>query len=147
MQRAVESGAEAAEALGVDRVEVDGLQEFSVGALAGRHHDDPELASVFKAWLHGDLGRFIPGGETGAEVVERYREALQSIADQHRGETVLVFTHGGVMSFVLPRISGNVRADLAAAKFLPNCEVAEVSVDGDGFDVRSWPGTVDRSVV
>ena len=35
-----------------------------------------------------------------------YREALMSIADQFRGETVLVFSHGGVMSFVLPRISG-----------------------------------------
>jgi broad specificity phosphatase PhoE len=102
---------------------------------------------VFKAWRHADLGRFIPGGETGAEVVQRYREALQSIADQHRGETVLVFTHGGVMSFVLPRISGYVRADLAAATFLPHCEVAEVSVDADGFEVRSWPGTMDRSVV
>ena len=51
------------------------------------------------------------------------------------------------MSFVLPRLSGNVRDDLAAAKFLPNCAVAEVAVDGDGFDVRSWPGSTDRAVV
>ena len=86
--------------LGVDSRAVDGLEEFSVGALAGRPHDDPELQSVFKAWLHGDLRRCIPGGETGEEVVARYREALLSIADQFRGETVLVFSHGGVMSFV-----------------------------------------------
>jgi broad specificity phosphatase PhoE len=143
LQRAVESGALAAEV----PVVVPGLEEFSVGALAGRAHDDPELRSVFKAWMHGDLGRFIPGGETGATVVARYREALLSIADQHRGETVLVFSHGGVMSFVLPRIDGPVRADLAAAAFLPNCGVAEVAVDGDGFAVRCWPGSVDRSVV
>ena len=147
VERAMESAQMAAEVLKVDAVAVDGLQEFSVGALAGRPHDDPELASVFKAWVHGDLGRSIPGGETGAEVLNRYREALQGIADLHRGETVLVFTHGGVMSFVLPRVSGNVRDDLAAARFLPNCEVAEVSVDGDGFEVLSWPGTADRTVV
>ena len=147
LQRAVESGALAAEVLGVDCVVVRGLEEFSVGALAGRAHDDPELMSVFKAWMHGDLRRCVPGGETGAEVVARYREALLSIADQHRGETVLVFSHGGVMSFVLPRIEGPVRADLAAAAFLPNCGVAEVAVDGDGFAVRCWPGSVDRSVV
>jgi broad specificity phosphatase PhoE len=145
--RAVESGALAAKVLGVDAQAVPGLEEFSVGALAGRPHDDPELASVFKAWQHGDLRRCIPGGETGEEVVARYREALQAIADQFRGETVLVFSHGGVMSFVLPRISGNVRDDLAAAKFLPNCAVAEVSVDGDGFEVLSWPGSDDRAVV
>jgi broad specificity phosphatase PhoE len=145
--RAVQSGSLAAEVLGVEAQAVDGLEEFSVGALAGRPHDDPELASVFKAWMHGDLRRFIPGGERGDEVVARYREALQSIADQFRGETVLVFSHGGVMSFALPRISGNVRNDLASAAFLPNCAVAEVSVDGDGFAVHSWPGSADRSVV
>ena len=145
--RAVESGALAAKVLGVDARAVTGLEEFSVGALAGRPHDDPELASVFAAWLHGDLHRRIPGGETGEEVVARYREALQAIADQFRGETVLVFSHGGVMSFVLPRICGNVRDDLASAKFLPNCAVAEVSVDGDGFDVLSWPGSTDLAVV
>ena len=147
MLRAVESGARAAEVLGVDSVALEGLEEFSVGALAGRPHDDPELHSVFKAWLHGDLGRFIPGGETGEEVVTRYREALQSIADLHRGETTLVFSHGGVMSFVVPQLSGNVRPDLAERKFLPNCAVAEVSVDEGGFEVVSWPGTADRSAV
>ena len=145
--RAVESGAVAAELLGVDSRMVDGLEEFPVGALAGRPHDDPELKSVFKSWQHGDLRRAIPGGPTGEEVLSRYREALLSIADQFRGETVLVFSHGGVMSFALPRISGDVRHDLDAARFLPNCGVAEVAVDGDGFEVRSWPGSTDRAVV
>ena len=147
LARAIESGALAAKVLGVEAQAVPGLEEFSVGALDGRPHDDPELASVFEAWQHGDLRRGIPGGETGEEVVARFREALQAIADQFRGETVLVFSHGGVMSFVLPRISGNVRDDLAAAMFLPNCAVAEVSVDGDGFKVLSWPGSTDRAVV
>lgn len=147
LERAQESGRLAAEVLGVDAVTVEGLEEFSVGALAGRPHDDPELASVFKAWMHGDPGRFIPGGESGAEVVGRYREALQSIADQHRGETVLVFSHGGVMSFVLPRLEAAVREDLVARAFLPNCGVAEVEVDGDGARVITWPGSLDRAIV
>lgn len=147
LARAVESGAVAADVLGVEARAVEGLEEFSVGALAGRPHDDPELQSIFMAWVHGDLRRRIPGGVDGAEVLERYREALQSIADQFRGETVLVFSHGGVMSFALPRISGTLRDDLAAAKFLPNCAVAELAVDGDGFEVRSWPGSTDRAVV
>lgn len=147
LARAVQSGAVAADILGVEARVVEGLEEFSVGALAGRPHDDPELQSVFMAWVHGDLRRRIPGGANGEEVLARYREALVSIADQFRGETVLVFSHGGVMSFVLPRISGNVRDDLVAAKFLPNCAVAEVAVDGDGFEVRGWPGSADRTVV
>ena len=147
LQRAVESGELVATLLDVDAVVVEGLEEFSVGALAGRPHDDPELASVFKAWMHGDPGRFIPGGESGADVLRRYRDALQAIADQHRGETVLVFSHGGVMSFALPRLADPVRQDLLARAFLPNCGAAEVRVDADGFDVVTWPGSIDRSVV
>ncbi len=147
LARAAESGMIAARVLGIDAVEVDGLQELSVGALAGRRYDDPELSSVFQAWSHGDLAHFVPGGESGAEVVQRYREALQTIADQHRGETVLVFSHGGVMSFVLPRLSAAVRGDLVEQRFLTHCAVAEVAVDGDGFRVVSWPGSRDREVV
>ena len=147
LQRAVESASLAAEALGVDARVVDGLQEFSVGALAGRDHDDPELLGVFDAWKAGHLGTFIPGGESGRQALERYRAALEEIADLHRGETVLVFSHGGVMSFCLPRMGVNMRDDLAGQLFLPNCAVAELSIDSDGVRILSWPGSADRSVV
>ncbi|MFC7487795.1 histidine phosphatase family protein [Knoellia sp. CPCC 206453] len=147
LQRAVESGAIAAEVLGVESRAVDGLEEFSVGALAGRDHDDPELMGVFEAWKSGHLGTFIPGGESGEQALDRYRSALEEISDQHRGETVLVFTHGGVMSFCLPRMGRNARNDLAAQLFLPNCAVAEISIDADDVTVVSWPGSADRSVV
>lgn len=147
MQRAVESGALAAELLDVRAGTVNGLEEFSVGALVGRDHDDPELMGVFDAWKAGHLGTFIPGGESGQAVLDRYHGALEEIADQHRGETVLVFSHGGVMSFALPRLGVNVRNDLAAQPFLPNCAVAEVSLDADGVVVHTWPGSADRSIV
>ncbi|WP_404381442.1 histidine phosphatase family protein [Knoellia locipacati] len=147
LQRAVESGVVAAEVLAVATRVVPGLEEFSVGALAGREHDDPELLGVFEAWKAGHLGTFIPGGEDGQSVLDRYRSALEEIADLHRGETVLAFSHGGVMSFALPRMSRNVRSDLAGLHFLPTCAVAEISVDADDVVVRSWPGSADRSVV
>ncbi|EAP99891.1 putative isomerase [Janibacter sp. HTCC2649] len=147
LQRAIESGAIAAEVLGVESRAIDGLQEFSVGLLAGRAHDDPELMGVFEAWKSGHLGTFIPGGESGEQALDRYRAALEAISDQHRGETVLVFTHGGVMSFCLPRLGRNVRNDLAERMFLPNCAVAQISIDADDVTVVSWPGSADRSVV
>ncbi|CAN7362340.1 histidine phosphatase family protein [Knoellia sp. LjRoot47] len=147
LQRAVETGVIAADELGVTSRVVRGLEEFSVGALAGRDHDDPELLGVFEAWKAGHLGTFIPGGESGEQVLERYREALGEIADLHRGETALVISHGGVMSFALPRMGRNVRSDLAAQMFLPNCAVAEIAIDADDVSVVSWPGSADRSVV
>ena len=147
LRRASESAAAAAEALGVGWRVVDGLEELSVGLLAGREHDDPELLGVYEAWRAGHLGTIVPGGESGEELLRRYRGALEEIADLHRGETVLVFSHGAVMSFCLPRMGRNVRDDLAAQMFLPNCAVAEVSVDADDVAILSWPGSADRSVV
>ena len=83
-------------------------------------------------------------GEPGHVVVKRFKEALEDIADTHRGETVLVFTHGGVMSLAIPRLAVNVRNNLAAQRFLPNCVAAEIEVDADGWRVLSWPGTTDE---
>lgn len=147
MARAVESAALAAELLGVPAQTLPGLQEFSVGELDGVSYHDPQAQAVFDRWLAGDLDAGCPGGEDGHTLVARYREAVETIADQHRGETVLVFSHGGVMSLVLPRLAMNARNDLAAQRFLPNCVPAELAVDADGWLLRSWPGSTDPDVV
>jgi probable phosphoglycerate mutase len=141
MHRAVQSAELAASDLGVRAIAVDGLQEFAVGELAGVSHKHPRAQLVFDAWLHGDLDIGGPGAEDGHAVVKRFREALDEIADTHRGETVLVFTHGGVMSLAIPRLAVNVRNDLATQRFLPNCVPAEVEVDADGWRLVSWPGS------
>jgi 2,3-bisphosphoglycerate-dependent phosphoglycerate mutase len=145
MERALESAELAASELGVQAEVVDGLQEFSVGELAGVSFQDPRAHQVFDAWLQGHLDAGYPGGEDGHTVMKRFKEALEDIADTHRGETVLVFTHSGVMSLVIPMLSVNVRNDLAAQRFLPNCVPAEVEVDADGWRVVSWPGATEAS--
>ena len=126
MERAVQSGRLAGDLLGVRHTVVDGLQELGVGTRAGQPWSDPVMQETYAAWIAGDLTARVPGAESGAEIVERMVGALQSIADQHRGEQVLVFTHGGVMSLVLPRVSVNVRNDLAHQRFLPNAVPARV---------------------
>ena len=143
MHRAVQSAELASSGLGVRRVVTDGLQEISVGELAGASYQNLRAQQVFEAWLHGELGAPYPGGEDADSVVKRFKEALEEIADTHRGETVLVFTHGAVMSLAVPRLSLNVRNDFAAQRFLPNCAAAEVEVDADGWRIVSWPTSAD----
>jgi broad specificity phosphatase PhoE len=137
MGRAAESAELAASELGLRPVVVDGLQEFSVGDLAGVSSSDGRAQEVFDAWLLGDLEAGCPGAENGHLVVSRFTRALGEIADAHRGETVLVFTHGGAMRLVLPRVSVNVRSGRAIRR-LPNCCPAEVEIDGDGWRLLSW---------
>lgn len=143
MSRAVQSAEVAAADLDVASRVVAGLQEYDVGEWVGIDDDDPRPTRVFESWLDGDLDAGFPGGEDGHAVVARFRDALGEIADLHRGEDVLVFSHGGVMSLVIPRLAGNVRSDLARRRHLPSCKPARVDVDADGWRVVSWPGTDD----
>ena len=147
MTRAEATGSILAQTLGVGLTVVAGLQEFSVGELAGVPYTDPRPQQVFEAWLDGDLEVGIPGGETGLRVIDRVEDALATIADAHRGETVVVISHGGVMSLTLPRLADNVPNDLARARFVPNCVPAELRADADGWALFDWPGSTDRSVV
>lgn len=140
LQRASATGAEVAVVLGVDARPVEGLQEFSVGGFAGQPEGADGVTAVFARWLDGALAAACPGAESGADVLARYRAALGDIADQHRGETVVVVSHGGVMSLCLPLLCDNVSDDLARARWIPNCGMATVLVDADGWVLCNWPG-------
>ena len=146
MEPAVESAVLAAALLGVRHLVAAGLQEPSVGDLAGMSCRDPRPHQVFDAWLEGKLDPGYPGGENGHTVITRFAQALEGIADSHRGETVLVFTHSGMMSLVIPRIALNVRNDPAVQRVPHNCAPVEVEVDADGWRVISWPPSSEAVV-
>jgi broad specificity phosphatase PhoE len=97
LSRAVQTAEIAATALGLPVQVRERLQEFFVGDYLGRDYDPVLFRSVMGAWLTGDLEPGVPGGETGRQVVERVVPVLDDVADQFRGETVLVVTHGGVI--------------------------------------------------
>ncbi len=140
MGRAVETGEVAAEVLGLPVARVEGLHEARVGDCAGLPFGDPCFHDVLDAWLAGDLGRRVPGGEDGHEVRERVREALQSLADLHRGEQVLVVAHGAVISFVVPSLCVNLRDDHVVGRpGLPNVGAVRVEVGNDGWHAGPWP--------
>lgn len=138
--RAIETATLAGGVLGLGPVTaVDGLQEFRMGDLVGSPYDDPRLMQAYTAWIHGDLDHRMPGAESGDEILARYREGLLTVADQHRGETVLVVSHGGAMCFALPRLAGNVADDLMPGPTIANCAVAEIAVGDDGIEMVRWP--------
>jgi probable phosphoglycerate mutase len=141
LARAQETGALVGRRLGLTPTTLDGVQEFAVGSLAGTPATGPEAREVFVAWVMGDLDRRWPGAETGSEVVGRFVAAVEELADRHRGEAVLVVSHGGVMTLAIPTTATNARPELARAADIPNCAVAEVEVDADGWRlVGPWPG-------
>jgi probable phosphoglycerate mutase len=140
MSRAVQTGEIVAARLDVDVIVRTGLREFGVGDAAGTTGDPDPFAATFAAWLDGDLTARIPGGESGLEVVARYEAVLDEVADAHRGESVLVVSHGGVMCLVLPLLARNLAPDHTRELPLPNCGMVALEADDDGWVARSWAG-------
>lgn len=135
--RAQRTGEIAADVLGVRHTVVAGLQEFSVGSLASRPGRDPAVREVFSRWDSGDLGAGCPGGETGLDVVDRVGAAIAALADRHRGETVLVVTHGGAMRLTLASRLTNARFTDWIGRSPAHCEVVAIDVDSDGWRLVS----------
>ena len=70
---------------------------------------------MYTGWLAGDLGAGCPGAETGHEVVARLAAVLDDLRDLHRGETVVLVTHGGVMTVAAARLCRGAPPDLAGS--------------------------------
>ena len=140
MARAVQTAELAAGVLGVDVVVREGLREFGVGDHAGGTGDPDPFRDTFAAWLAGDLDVRVPGAESGAEVVARVSAVLEEIADTHRGEAVLVVSHGGAICTAVPVLATNLRADHGHERPLRNCDVVALEADAEGWRARSWAG-------
>ena len=145
MRRAQETADIVARALDVPCETHVGLQEYGVGDFSGVPYADERFRRLYDAWLTGDLAKGFPNGESGQQLVDRFREALADIADRFRGESVVVISHGGVMSVALPAISRNLRPDISRGQYIPNATPARVDVDAHGFEVITWPGVVDET--
>jgi broad specificity phosphatase PhoE len=106
VSRSVQTGEIAAAVLGVGVTARRSLREVFIGDLLGQPFDVRRIHEVSRRWHDGDLAARFPGGESGSEVVDRYREELEEIADQHNGETVLVVGHQTALGIVVPTLTG-----------------------------------------
>ena len=97
LSRAVQTAEIAAGVLGLPVRVRERLHEFPAGDYLGRPSEHGFFDAMVKSWLAGDLDAGVPGGETGRETADRVLAVLDEIADEFRGETVLVVCHGGVI--------------------------------------------------
>lgn len=133
LSRAVQTAEIAAGVLGVDVVVREGLREYGVGAIAGTEADEAaELGPVFEAWTAGDDAASIPGGEGVAEIAGRVTRVLDEVRDAHRGEGVLVVSHGGAIMVTVPMLLAAPRAS-AYDLVLPGGGYVALEGDASGW--------------
>ncbi len=132
LSRAVQTAEIAAGVLGLPVRVRERLHEFPAGDFLGHPYDHTFFNPLVTGWLAGDLDAGVPGGETGRQTAGRVLGVLDDLADQYRGETVLVVTHGGVITalwgLVAPSSPSAPRADGVA-----NTSTYVFERDADGW--------------
>ncbi|WP_248581022.1 histidine phosphatase family protein [Nocardioides sp. InS609-2] len=131
--RAVQTAELAAARLGVDVVVREGLQEFGPGDLLGLAAGHGLFEDVMDAWRTGDAERRVPGGESGAEISARVFAVLDSLADVHRGEALLVVSHGGAMCASLAYAGAS-----ELSREVANCASYRLEGDASGWRAGVW---------
>ena len=121
-----------------------GLREVGAGDLEMRGDAtsvERYLRTAF-AWPGGDLGRRMPGAESGTEVLARFDHVVAEMA-AGGSHTVAVFSHGAVIRVWTAARAHNLDAAFVATHMLANTGV--VALDGDlvtGWHATSWTGAV-----
>ncbi len=116
-----------------------GLRERCFGVGEGRVYAelDAEYPELFSRVRETDPHYAIPGAETRAEFHQRTTTALQAIADDHRGQRVLVVTHGGVLGAVYRWLNG---LPIASPHLIdiPNLGYNRILVSGNDWKIDTW---------
>ncbi len=133
ISRAVQTAELAAGVLGVAVTVREGLGEFAVGDAHGLPAGEGIFVAEMQRWVAGDVDAVYPGSESARDVAARVVPVLDAIADQHRGETVLVVSHGGAI------VATQAVLDFRPGRAwdFPNCSYVELEGDADGWRVLS----------
>jgi probable phosphoglycerate mutase len=108
------------------RLEPD-LAEYHLGALEGTSYHDLIAEHRLFARMREDPDWGPGGGESPRQVATRCAAALQRIARAHRGERVVVVSHGGALTLGLGLL---LDADPGAwRRVMDNCGITELTLE------------------
>ena len=118
---------------------VDGIHEVQAGDLEDRTDEAAHktFREVFHAWHLGDLSARPPGGESGADVLDRYLPVVEQLRPRLDDGDVLIVSHGAAIRLV-GRHLGGVPGEFASRNHLDNTDTVELVPDGDGWACVRW---------
>jgi len=116
-----------------------GMRERHYGLFQGLSYGECEARYPAEYARHKARDvRFVPaGGESLLDFAGRLAEAFDAIVRRHAGESVAIFTHGGVLDIVHRQASGKpltTSRDFA----IPNCGLNWVEVEAGCWNLLSW---------
>ncbi len=131
--RAYNTAKACADLLKTEIIVDEGLREIGGGEWEGMTLDeikekDPEQ---FRIWCHDISACRCTGGESVAEMAERFIEALTKIARENDGKTILVASHyTPIRAMQAYAVKGDFR-EMQGFDHIPNTSITELYFDGE----------------
>lgn len=120
------------------------LRERRYGLFEGLTYADAEQQhpEIYAAFERRDPDFAFPeGGESLLQFHTRVTTQLQTLADQHRGETIVIVAHGGVLDIINRFVRGNP-LDTPRDFLVPNAGMNWISLDEDNqWRLECWGDT------
>ncbi len=125
--------------LGLPPVSDAALREQSFGRVDGMRVDEIQAQhpQAWEGWLRFDEDYGMPGGETTRQFHARVMDAVQRIVAAHRGRTLVVVTHGGVLDMIY-RTARSLGLSGPRQSDIPNAGLNRVRVHDGGIDILAW---------
>jgi 2,3-bisphosphoglycerate-dependent phosphoglycerate mutase len=142
LTRAQQTAQPVARQLGMDSITDRALREQSFGEVDGMRVQDiqQQHPEVWAAWLlfHEDYA--MPGGESTRQFHARVMDAVNRLVAAHRGETLVVVTHGGVLDMIY-RTARSLGLSGPRQSDIPNAGLNRVRVGDGTVEILSWADT------
>ncbi len=103
LKRAMESAAIVAASLQLEAAICAELREINFGSFEGLTYEDVEklYPEEYRVWMERPTEIKFPQGESFAQVKTRVLKFKESLLTAHRGQTVIVVSHGGANRIIL----------------------------------------------
>ena len=140
--RARQTAQPVAQQLGLPSVADSALREQSFGQVDGMRVEDikSQHPQAWAGWLLFQEDYGMPGGETTRQFHTRVMDAVNRLVAAHRGETLVVVTHGGVLDMIY-RTARSLGLSGPRQSEIPNAGLNRVRVREGGIDILSWADT------
>jgi probable phosphoglycerate mutase len=140
LERARESAELIDESLGLGFAQDPRLREMCFGQLEGLAWSELDVYYA-EAEARGEGDWYThrpPGGESRAELTERVVDTLSDLVDRHRGETLLLVSHGGFIGFLLRRVLGLPGTPRYVGFRTPNGAIHRFDHRDERFHLVTW---------
>jgi broad specificity phosphatase PhoE len=120
--KAYSTGVPIAENMGL---EITQMNEFNEIGRSPVFLPDDQFLKQKKRQLT-ELDTQVDGGESGRDALQRFKSGIQNLEEQYNGETILVVTHGTVLSLYFAELNNKFETIFNRWRRLPFCAIGVV---------------------